>query len=229
MTDEFVECFNCGRANPEWAHVCRSCGVSLRDGSEWVTPASRIPTDQRSLLSIGGVLGAIVLAVIVGLMLSRLYPVDPSIGQDVSTPTPSPTVEPTESATPAPTDTPVPTDTPPPGPPGTIVFGTAVDANDQTINPVETFTPGQTFAHTVTVPQPWGGRVIREQIVRINADGSETEVESADLEVVPDLNYATYDVPVDNLFAAWGPGTYELRVIVSDEVVAAGRFTLAEG
>jgi hypothetical protein len=28
MTEETVDCFNCGRANPEWAQVCRS----LSDG-----------------------------------------------------------------------------------------------------------------------------------------------------------------------------------------------------
>ena len=30
MTGDSVECFNCGRANPSWAQVCRSCGVPMR-------------------------------------------------------------------------------------------------------------------------------------------------------------------------------------------------------
>ena len=42
MTDETVDCFNCGRANPAWAQVCRSCGVPLRHGEARVAPTGRI-------------------------------------------------------------------------------------------------------------------------------------------------------------------------------------------
>ena len=44
--DETVDCFNCGRANPEWAQVCRSCGVALRHGEERVVPTG-IPRMDR--------------------------------------------------------------------------------------------------------------------------------------------------------------------------------------
>ena len=59
-----------GRANPEWAQVCRSCGVALRQGEARIAPTGRFPTDQASLISIGAVIGTILLAVLLGLGLS---------------------------------------------------------------------------------------------------------------------------------------------------------------
>ena len=54
MTGDSVECFNCGRANPSWAQVCRSCGVPMRPGAAGSAPPSgRVPTDRDSLFSIG--------------------------------------------------------------------------------------------------------------------------------------------------------------------------------
>ena len=60
MTGDSVECFNCGRANPSWAQVCRSCGVPMRPGGAGSKPpASRLPTDRDSLFSIGAALATI--------------------------------------------------------------------------------------------------------------------------------------------------------------------------
>ena len=56
MTDETVDCFNCGSSNPAWAQVCRSCGVVLRHGETRIGPAERIPTDRDSLVSIAAVI-----------------------------------------------------------------------------------------------------------------------------------------------------------------------------
>ena len=93
MTDESVDCFNCGRSNPEWAQVCRSCGVALRHGEARIVPTGRFPTDRDSLISMGAVIGTILAAVIVGLFLSSLNSTDPTVGE--ATPTPSPTPLPT--------------------------------------------------------------------------------------------------------------------------------------
>ena len=232
MTDDFVECLNCGRVNPEWAQVCRSCGVPLRHGESIVTPAGRIPTDRDSLLAIAATIGTILIAVVAGLILSGLNPTDPSIGQGF-TPSPSPTVEATPSEEPVvESATPVPTATPPPGPPGTLTFGTALDGNDQIVEPVDTFTPGMDFAHRVDMPSPWGVTTIGEGIYRINEDGTEEEVVRPidnQPSVVPDLTYAAFVVPVTPLFEEWGPGTYEMRVFVNNELVAVGRFIFAAG
>jgi hypothetical protein len=90
MTDETVDCFNCGRANPEWAQVCRSCGVVLRHGEERVVPAGPFPTDQSSLVSIGAVIGTILAAVLIGLFVSNFGgEPDPAVGQASATPSPS--------------------------------------------------------------------------------------------------------------------------------------------
>ena len=171
MTDESVECFNCGRANPEWAQVCRSCGVPLRRGQSRTTPTGRVPTDRDSLISIGAVIATILAAVVIGLFVSSLNTTDATVGQ--ATPTPSPTPEPTVSpssvapsasasvAPPSPTPVPL---------PATVAFGTQLNGADQVVDPVDTFTPGMTFAHSITSTQPFGTPVIGEEVVRINED-----------------------------------------------------------
>ena len=80
-TDETVDCYNCGRSNPEWAQVCRSCGVPLRHGQARVVPTGRIPTDTNSLISIAAVIGVILGAVVLGIFLSSLNPTDPTRGR----------------------------------------------------------------------------------------------------------------------------------------------------
>ena len=74
MTGDSVECFNCGRANPSWAQVCRSCGVPMRPGGAGSKPpAGRLPTDRDSLFSIGAALATIGVAIVFGLVLSGMY------------------------------------------------------------------------------------------------------------------------------------------------------------
>jgi hypothetical protein len=233
MTDETVDCFNCGRANPAWAQVCRSCGVALRHGQARIVPTGRFPTDRDSLVSIGAVVGTILGAVVLGLFVSSLNTTNVVVGQ--ATPTPSPTLEPTPSPSlaPVPSATAVPTPTPVPLP-ATIAFGTELGANRQVISPVETFTPGMTFAHSISSTQPFGAPVIGEEIVRINDDGS-----VGDQIVDPAGNQLGVD-PAGTIagFVAgdaagfvrdWGPGTYEMRVYVGATLIAKGQFRLAEG
>ena len=53
MTGDSVECFNCGRANPSWAQVCRSCGVPMRPGGAGSKPpAGRLPTDRKDIVEL---------------------------------------------------------------------------------------------------------------------------------------------------------------------------------
>ncbi len=150
MTDAPVDCFNCGRSNPEWAQVCRSCGVALRHGEARVVPTGRIPTDRDSLISMGAVIATIIGAVFVGLFVSSLNSTDALVGQATPTPSPSPSptleapsVAPSTSATAVPTATPVPL-------PATVAFGTELDGSRQVVEPVDTFTPGMTFAHSIS-------------------------------------------------------------------------------
>ena len=234
MTDETVDCFNCGRANPAWAQVCRSCGVTLRHGQARALPTGPFPTDRDSLISIGAVIGTILGAVLVGLFVSSLNTTDVVVG--AATPTPSPTLEPTvapTSAAPSVSATAVPTPTPVPLP-ATVAFGTELGANRQVINPVETFTPGMTFAHSISSTTPFGAATIGEEIVRINEDGSVGDqiVDPAgnQLGVDPAGTIAGFVAgDAANFVRDWGPGIYEMRVYVGATLIAKGQFRLAEG
>ncbi len=229
MNDELVDCFNCGRSNPEWAQVCRSCGVPLRHGDPLLAPSGRIPTDRDSLVSIGAVIGTILLAVVLGLIVSGLNPVDPTVGFTTPSPSPSPTPEPTESAAPS-ESAPPPTATPVAGPPGTLVFGIALDQNRQVVEPVNTFTAGMRFAHSFTSPQPFGVANVGEQIVRVLPDGTEEEVIRAidnQVRVQPDAMTAGFEIPdVGPLIEEWGPGLYVMRIYTGDVLIAQEQFTL---
>ncbi|MGI8658808.1 MAG: hypothetical protein ACR2K4_08615 [Candidatus Limnocylindria bacterium] len=238
MTEETVDCFNCGRANPEWAQVCRSCGVSLRHGQARVVPAGRYPTDRDSLLSIGAAIGTIVAALVIGLFLSSLNPTDPTVGAE-ATPSPSPTAtltDPTEAPTvePSAPESVEPTPSPTPSLPGTVVFGSELDGNRQVVTAVDTFTPGTVFAHSISSTEPFGAATIGEQVVRLNDDGTEGEeiVAAAgnQLGVDPAATTAGFVAgDAANFVRDWGPGVYEMRIFVGDTVIARGQFRLAEG
>ena len=235
MTDETVDCFNCGSTNPEWAQVCRSCGVVLRHGQTRIVPADRIPTDRDSLVSIAAVVGTIVAAVILGLFVSSLNPTDPSVGLASPSPSRTPAPEPTASesatavatqtATPAPSGTPVPL-------PGTITFGTTLDDPGAVIDPTDTFQPGMTFAYSLSMPNTFGGPAIENEIASVAEDGTETVVlERQAVEVDPASTLFGYSIgPVEPFVAdLGGPGTYIWRTYVGDQQIAQGQFTYTEG
>lgn len=237
MTDETVDCWNCGRANPDWAQVCRSCGVPLRRGDGHAAIAGRFPTDRDSLVSIGAVIGTILVALVLGLFISNLNPTDPTVGVD-----PSPTATATPELTEEPTFEPsAPVSAPPsvaatPALTGTVVFGTTLDGNRQVTDPTDTFTPGMTFAHTVTNAEPFGVATVGEQVVRILEDGTEEVVVSHtgdnpnQLSVNPEATTAGFVGPDAAAFIQdWGPGVYEMRIYTGETLIARGQFRLAEG
>ncbi len=232
MTAESVECFNCGRENPPWAQVCRYCGVPLRPGTEstHVLPAGIFPTDQRSLLSMAAAVGTIVAAVVIGLILSNLNPVQPSVGLTSPTPHASIVPVPSSSAVAVATPTPAPTPTPPPALPGALAFGTGRNRSTCEITgQTDTFGPGTTFAHSITLNDAFGVGSVIEEISRVGADGKETVVQSKQdgaTEVSSKRKVTCYSVAANNLIRAWGAGTYVMRVFRGDEKLAEGRFTL---
>jgi hypothetical protein len=235
VTDETVDCFNCGRANPEWAQVCRSCGVALRHGQERIVPSGRLPTDQDSIISIAAVIGTILLAVFLGLFISNLNPTDPTVGLDASpTPTPTETPEESASASAAASVSAAPSASAAPALSGTLVFGTTLDGDNQVTDPTETFTPGMTFAHSITNNAPFGAATIGEQVLRINEDGTEGETLVAapqnQLNVDPAASTAGFVAGDAAAFvSSWGPGLFEMRVFVGETLIARGQFRLAEG
>jgi hypothetical protein len=236
MTDETVDCFNCGRPNPDWAQVCRSCGVALRHGEARGVPAGPFPTDRDSLVSMAAVIGTILLAVLLGVFISGLNPTEPTVGQ--ATPTPTPTAEdPTPRPTPTPepeepTPTPEPeepTPTPEPELRGTLTFGTGLDDNRQVTGETDTFTPANTFAYSLSVPGGVGGTPIRNQIERVS-DPSELVVEGDEIQVDPASETIGFNLGEATGFVRdWGSGEYVWRVFVDDELVAEATFRLAEG
>jgi len=230
MTGETVDCYNCGHPNPAWAQVCRSCGVPLRQGG---TPAPRgpIPTDQDSLISIGTAVGAILLAVVLGLIVSGMIPAAP-----VATPTsPSPSA----TLTPEPTDTPEPSVTEPslapsveptPALPGTVSFGFNLNKSTrEVLDQTDTFGPNTTFCHSVSLDEPFGVSQILEEVARVADDGSETAVQDkTGLGVSSGSTIAGYCADADLLINGWGAGNYVLRDFRGDEQITEGTFSLTK-
>lgn len=238
MTGDTIECFNCGRQNPEWAQICRSCGVRLDPAlGSGGRPSGAFPTDQRSLVSMGAALGTIVLGVLLALFLSGLDPFDPAAARE--SPTAEPEPQPSASLEPEPIPSasmavePV-ASSPPSGPPGTLTFGTGLDANQQVIEPTDTYGPAEMFAYTIEVPEPFGVPRLGIQVVEIAADGSEQEVIApADngLDVDPAATIrGVICCEASYLIGQLGPGQYLMRAYADAEtVLAEGRFLLSEG
>jgi hypothetical protein len=235
MTGETVECYNCGRANPAWAQVCRSCGVPIRPGAAAGQASGPIPRDRDSLISMGVGLAAIVGAIILGLVLSGLIPEAPPVIEASPTPEPTRTPRPSRSFEPS-------------GPPasesaaatpaliGTVTFGTGINSAQEATGRTDTFGPGTAFCHSVQLSEPFGVDQIQEEVLRVEEDGSLTEVQprqGSNLSVGADAQAAGFCAPggADSLLADWGAGSFVLRDYRNPdepELIAEGRFTLTE-
>jgi hypothetical protein len=234
MTGDTVECFNCGRANPSWAQVCRSCGVPIRAGTVRTQPTGPIPTDRDSLLSIGAGLGAIVLAIVVGVFLSGIIPEAALV--PLSTPTPEASVTPIPSASFVPSGAPstAPTAVPTPALPGTVSFGLGLNQSTrEAIDLTDTFTSGTSFCHSISMSEPFGVAQIQEEVLKVAEDGSLTviqERQGSNLTVNPNGQIAGFCVSANPLIRGWGEGNFVLRDYRNNEtpeLIAEGRFTLA--
>ena len=235
MTDETIDCFNCGRPNPDWAQVCRSCGVALRHGETRVVPTGPFPSDRDSLISMGAVIATILGAVLIGLFLSSLNTTERNVGRATPTPMPvsppvsTPAPQPTIAITPSPTVAATVTATPEPELRGTLTFGTGLDGDRQVTGATDTFTPGDTFAYSLSVPGGAGGTPIRNVIQR-TSDPAETVVEGDEIAVDPASEVIGFTLGSASGFVAdWGPGEYQWQIFVGEELVAEAPFRLAEG
>jgi hypothetical protein len=232
MSGDTIECFNCGHANPSWAQVCRSCGFPLQPaGAVSGAPAGIFPTDQASLISIGGALGAIVLAIVLGLFFSGLIPPAPNVAEETPSPSPSASAQASVSAGPSVSGSFAPSTLPSPSLLGTITFGTELNPDTKEVtNPTTTFTAGVGFAHSITMTEPFAVNKILEEVVRIGAGGAETIVQQrvgSELDVSAVATSAGFRVSdAGNLIAAWGTGNFILRVYRNQELLAEGAFTL---
>ena len=236
MANDALECANCGHANPAWAQVCRSCGAPLRAvaAEQASLSAGPLSVSQWSLFAIGGALGTIVVAIVIGVILGGLLPpAPPPVAETTPTPIATATPGPTVELTPNPSGvTPNPSATAPPVLPGTLTFGLGLNADTQRVtSPTDTFMAGTTFAHSIELTAPFGVTLIAEGVVQINDDGTETEVINAQgntLSVNPDATVDGFTVPTNSLLEALGAGTFVMRVYRGSELLAEGRFILAE-
>jgi hypothetical protein len=240
MTGDTVDCFNCGRSNPSWAQVCRSCGVPMRPGGAGAAPpAGPIPTDRDSLVSIAAALGTMVLAIVLGFLLSGMLPEAAAV---IETPTPEPTATVVPSASTLPSATPETTPKPKPLP-GHVSFGFGLDQTTNEIRDVSgRFSRGQQFCHSVTLK---AGRFqvgnLQEEILKVADDGSLTVVQrrqDGKLPIDPKAQTVGFCAPADALVdgaagtQGWGTGRFVLRDYRvrgnGPELLAQGRFTLTE-
>jgi len=231
MTEDSLECANCGNANPAWAQVCRSCGAPL-SAVAGATAAETPLVDQGSLMAIGAAIGTIALAVVIGLVVGGILPPAPPVA--AATPTPAASVEPTPEPTPDVSGgSPGPSASQAPVLPGTLTFGLGLNVDTQRVtNPTDTFTPGTTFAYSIELTAPFGVTEIAAQVARINKDGSETTVITAEENPLPVQDPSAtvdgYTVPTNALLDALGAGTYVMRVYRGTELLGQGTFILAE-
>jgi hypothetical protein len=232
MTGDTVECFNCGHENPSWAQVCRSCGYAIQPTAPASTtgPGGLFPSDQASLTSIGGALGAIVAAIVLGLLLSGLIPPAPNVAEETPSPTPSPSASPSV----APSVAVSPTVQPTPALPGTVVFGTGWDNNThKIIGETSTFTTASpSFAYGISLAEPIGVDTLESAVVRVEADGSETVVQTRKQGIVlVDKTLTAVGLKLQysmaQLYGSWGKGTHILRFYRGDELIGEGTFVFS--
>jgi hypothetical protein len=233
MTGDTIECFNCGHANPSWAQVCRSCGYPIQaSGPSAGAQAGIFPTDQASLTSIGAALGAIVLAIVVGLVFSGWIPPAPNVAEETPTPSPSSSASASGSPSTGPSATPSVAATP--ALPGTVTFGTGWNNTTRQITgKTTTFTVASAgFAHAISLSAPLGVDRLQEEVVRVAGDGTETVVQSRkDGTVFVNSSLKTDGLKspasMTKLINAWGKGVHILRVYRGGKLLAEGTFTFS--
>ena len=232
MSGDTIECFNCGHANPSWAQVCRQCGFALGPGNRQSSgPRGIFPTDQASLISIGAIMGAIVLAIGLGLFFAGLLPPAPNVAVETPSPTPSPTPIPSVSLAPSVAESVAPSVVATPALPGTITFGTGVnpDTNEVT-GATTTFVAGTGWAHSIKLTQTFAVNTLQEEITRV-ADGKvvQARVPNGTVRVTPSATIAGFKSGVNTtkLIEGLGTGEFVMRVYRGVELLAEGHFTLS--
>jgi hypothetical protein len=231
MSGDTIECFNCGHANPSWAQVCRQCGFALLPGGRPSGgPRGIFPTDQASLISIGGTLGAIVLAIGLGLFFAGLLPPAPNVAVETPSPSPSPTPLPSFSVGPSVVESAGPSVAATPALTGTITFGTGINADTREVtNATTTFVAGTGFAHSIKLTQTFAVNSVQEEITRV-ADGTVVQPrDKGNVQVTPSATVAGFKAGVNTtkLIEGWGKGDFVLRVYRGVELLAEGHFTLS--
>ncbi len=115
-----------------------------------------------------------------------------------------------------------------------IMYGTALDpASGEATHPADRFRDGDPLAYSVRMPAAPGVNTIVVEVIRLNADGTETVAQPqsrGEQGIVATSRVFAFQVQTSTLLEAWGPGDYAMRIYLPGEVepFAAGRFTLVE-
>lgn len=121
---------------------------------------------------------------------------------------------------------------PTPIPPHPIVFGTHLDpSTNLALGVTDRFRSGDRFAYSVTLDDSPGIDTILVQVLR-QESGAEVEVQPpSEQKILPEPRTFAFEVTADRLLAAWGTGSYEMRIYLAagSPPAAEGRFTLLTG
>jgi hypothetical protein len=127
---------------------------------------------------------------------------------------------------------PAPSPSPSGASPLAIMYGTALDpVSGESVEATDRFRAGDPFAYSVRMPAPAGVDTILVEIIRLNADGTETVAQQpSEQRIVATSRVFAFEVLTADLLQAWGPGTYAMRIYLpgAEDPLAAGRFTLVE-
>jgi hypothetical protein len=110
-----------------------------------------------------------------------------------------------------------------------VIFGTSLDPQtNAAVDPVSAYQPGSTVAYSLTLSEPLAVTEVLIAVDRVSP-GERTTVQEPTAQEV-DASRTTFGVavPADRLLESWGPGTYQLSVILvaGEQPIASGRFTL---
>ena len=116
--------------------------------------------------------------------------------------------------------------------PLSIVYGTALDpVSGEAVQATDRFREGDPFAYSVRMVAAPGVDTILVEIIRLNADGTETVAQRPSRQgIVSSSPVFAFEVRTTDLLLAWGPGTYAMRIYLPGvaDPLATGRFTLVE-
>jgi hypothetical protein len=187
----------------------------------------------------GAGLATIGAAIVFGLLLSGVLPEAAAV---VESPTPQPSGSIVPSPSGAPSASVKPTPRPTPELIGAVAFGFGLNQSTrEAIDITDTFALGDSFCHSVSLPERFGVSSLQEEILKIE-HGSLTIVQRRRDGTLPGIDpnadIAGFCVSADALINGvngsdgWGTGDFVLRDYrrkgSSPELLAQGRFTLTE-
>lgn len=111
-----------------------------------------------------------------------------------------------------------------------ITFGTGRDpSTGQLVGTGGTFEAGGSFVYRLELDEPIGVATVWVEVTRTDPAPGAVVQEPSPLAADQASPRVEFEVPLDSLLAAWGPGSYEMRIYRERQgaLIGQGRFTLA--